>query len=299
MHVWRSAGEDFCMSTLCSPGYEQHDSRRIYVQGQSQPYKDFRKPFEIVRGVTGSSDLQSPRPGPQTVEDVCSRWSNGHIKTSSSDTFYIQGSMGYNIAAGQDVARVTDPLNYDYSVSISRPSLFDSMANLFLFNSGTILIKGTTYAAEGSGIVNIQRDSHRVDDEPFFNGNINYPEVGVCALDPDTWKVFDLELPFVSEVPWDSWFPFYLYGTTGYFGDVVGYNTTTTSSTYFTNIVKKAGKNFQLALLMPIPAKAVWPAFAATWQDDGLKDKTKSSNTREHSTSQKDTTTHGTKIATV
>jgi len=287
MHIWRSAGEDFCLSTLCSPGYEQNDTTRVYVQGQSQPYKDFRKPFENVKGVISSSELQTPRVGPETVEDVCSRWSNGHIKTSTSDTFYMQGYMGYSLAAGQDVARVMDPLNYVYSEPNSRPSLFDSMANLFLFNSGSILIKGTTYAASGSGIVNIQRDSHRVNYAPFFNGNINYPEVGVCALDPDTWKVFDLELPFIAEVPWDSWFPFYLYGTTSYYGDVVGYNTTTTSSTYFTNIVKKAGKNFQLSLLMPLPAKAVWPAWAAAWQDDGLQAETKSSKAREHSTSQK------------
>jgi len=270
--VFMAAGEDFQFRDLSSPGFVSQftsttttttsttsttslDASTPCVMGQSRPWHDFMKPFNVIPGFHGNGDLpQTYVPEFVYLEDLLTRWS----ATSQVPDFFDVGSSCLDTGTNfRSLPRVSWLLDLYGNEQVS---LFDSVCNLFYFNTGSVQWKLTLppNVALTHGPFSIGKVAWSMDADHAFLPDPNFPETGLVTVDPSQWKVIDVATPFLGTIPWDTPLDGRLL-TTKYFADVQPFAQSFTEG-LFDTYWKRAGPNFELALMLPVPYGAFWPS---------------------------------------
>jgi len=203
-------------------------------------------------GMKGSDTPMTLVPEIVMVEDMLTRWCATH------EAYISVGTSCANVTAANgkaDFPRVRDTLS-DLGTQVT--SVFDQICNLYYYNTGSILYKGTlppnyTVSATPLTVGRIPIDQSN---GGMYSPSVDYPETGLVTFDPAQWHQVDFSVPWIANCPWDTWLPA-KGSTTKYYSN----SQTFARSGAWTceTLWKRAGPNFELALLAPLPSIQFWP----------------------------------------
>jgi len=284
--MFMAAGDDFQFRDFCTPGFQSIPSlledktprpqpRQKYVpklrpdpyglaemgtssddypdtEAQMKMWEEFDKPFPPMPGMKGSDTPLTLVPEIVMVEDMLTRWS------TTTENYVSIGTSCVDVTAANgraDYPRVRDTLQ---DLGTNRTSLFDQICNLYYFNTGSVLLKGTlppnyTLTAEPLTIGRIPVDQTG---GVLYSPSVDWPETGLVSFDPSQWHQVDFSVPWIANVPWDTWLPNKAV-TTKYYTNCQAF--ARSGAWTCETLWKRAGPNFELALLAPLPDVQFWP----------------------------------------
>lgn len=232
--------------------------------GQMRPWNDFKSSFKRI--TSGLDDIdQTSSDQPRFVEDLLSRWSYGMTNAAGS----IEWSVGLSPVDAFSqfdyyYPRVTNPyLAYLQGFT----TLFDAVGLLYLFNTGSVdwkisIASNWTPSADkicvgkySSQYMRSVASGHT--DKVRYKPDPDVPDTGNVVIDPLQWKVLDISTPFIADVPWDTWMSSTYY-TSWFVNDCQEYGQSWEVAPQ--TIWKRAGHDFLMTLLLPLPTQNFWPA---------------------------------------
>jgi hypothetical protein len=267
MFIWWAAGEDFQFRNLYSIGATEETSIPV-AQGQCDIWKEFEKPFSDFSGVCPQT-YSSHTDQPKNVEDLLTRWSSCMPMTEASFNFRTGSSMFGSPSA--------DALSYPRVGAVHNQSLFeittlfDSIANLYLWNTGSICWKVSIppdYAAENYEVCVGKITSELYDATYKIMPNPTVPDTGNICMDPSTWKSMDFSTPLISNIDWDTWAAYSADISSLPYGFVQEYAMSIVKegvTDILPSVVwKRASPDFRISTLLPLPCPEDWPIVART-----------------------------------
>jgi len=259
--VFWAAAEDFQYRMLSNVGQQVPYAGPVEVEGQMQPWRDFQKPFEKF-GDVQTDVVQVSSDQPRYVEDMMTRFSEASAYTDdvSPITFLTGGSNDKNLDYSDFAYPRVSPNFVGWSQGTS--NLFDSIGNLYMWNSGTVDWK-LTVEDDPNAPIPVTACVGRVvgtmfDGTATFYPDPDKPDTGNVTIDTTQWKTIDFSTPFVGVFPWDTHFE--LAETIDPLPNQVqlfGQSWTANRQTVW----KKAGFDFQMSQLLPVPNRMLWPAY--------------------------------------
>lgn len=274
--LYMAAGEDFQFRDYSTPGYaaifataltnststtsttmSTEDTITMSVvpeaDGQCSVWEDFLKPFPSLPHMKPTGDIpQTHVPEYTYVEDLLTRWSDCSNALTSFDVGCSSPQTGTQY---RNFQRVRDSVTLGLNGHIN---VFDSICNLFFFNSGAVnwklaLPPNVTVGAMPYAIGKIAFGQFT---DVAYGVSTWYPETGIVTQDPSQWKVFDVTTPWQGSIPWDTYRPVTSMNT-GYATRCQPYGQSWSGAP--ATLWKSAAPSFELALLMPVPDPWFWP----------------------------------------
>jgi hypothetical protein len=236
--MWMSAGDDFQFDSYQFPNQPlvPPTPKEKKVTADRKPLKKARGQMDVTAFFKNKFDDLPGLATPQgvkwetTVEDLLYRWSG-----RGDSSVYLD-------------ARVNSIMEAPYG----NVQNFDRLCNLFLYNSGSIRRR-------------IFFDPTSAIDARFILQSVNWPEAfdvnyaspchAIAGTSTSKWSVLDFSVPFISTVEVDTSPDFHQIANDQCQVEANG-------STTYDNIIDgwvKAGNNFQLFHLMPLPNITWWP----------------------------------------
>jgi hypothetical protein len=256
--VWWAAAEDFEFRDLCTTGWVEPYETPPFAEGQMKIWDEFQKSFPDFAG-TRRDNYQTRTDQPKYVEDLLTRWSLAQPhQADSTSTFFV--GLSQNDAYNQETDRFdrVHSLGYLYDV-VNDCGLFDAVGQLYMFNSGDVdwkisIAPNYTLTTDSLCVGKVSVDQMTGIFRMFPDQE--HPDVGTVQIDPSQWKIIDVSTPFVAAIPWDTWVPdtstsITKFNTAQEFGQ--------SWATVPQTVWKKAGTDFRLSLLLPMPRKLYWP----------------------------------------
>jgi hypothetical protein len=248
--IWSSAADDFVYDSYQMALYSTADpppkprpgkvTSVKTVEGQMDMRAAFAKSFEDMPGFN-SVDTAHPNRWNTTMEDLLYRWSS----RGDGNTDFVTR-----------VFMVTDDAPFRMVEN------WDRLVHLFLYNSGSVrrrmllqTIYGPDFTPNSDARFVLQSISHPGTAQV---GTYSSPCHGIAATDLSKWPVVDFSTPFISTVEVDTPPGFYV---TNYQQIYPTSNDVADTNLYETWV--KAGTNFQLFYLMPLPDIKWWPWYVA------------------------------------
>jgi hypothetical protein len=258
--LWWAAAEDFQFRMLCNVGQGAPYQGVVEMDGQMEPWRDFQSSFENFGGV-GDDPVQISTDQPKSVEDLLTRFCLAKTTDPEVSLNFFSGASNTRDMFDNELfyPRVFSLLNDTIN---GAATLFDSICALYMFNAGCVDFKiSVTNVTDPPmpAVICVGRvTGSMMDGTPLFYPDPEFPDIGNVTVDVSQWKVLDFSMPFIGTVPWDTWIEgnqltCQLPNTVQSFGQ--------SWSSAPQTIWKKAGRDFKVTQLLPVPARTLWPMY--------------------------------------
>jgi len=260
-YVWWAAAEDFQFRMLCNVG-QGTPYTSGEMEGQMEPWRDFSRPFDNFGGI-GDDPVQVSTDQPRYIEDLLTRFCLAKTTDPAvSLNFFAGGSNTRDMFEIEMFYPRVGALLEDTITGSA--TLFDAIGALYLFNTGNVDFKiSVTDIAPPAPplppVICVGRiTGSMIDGTPLFYPDPSMPDIGNVTINTAQWKVLDFSMPFIGTFPWDTWLEgtqstCQLPNTIQTFGQ--GWSATPQT------IWKKAGRDFRVTQLLPVPSRLLWPMY--------------------------------------